>query len=94
MQGSINAYEIDRQLFYLEFPAKHLKFDTCGSGYDTWLHIYDDAENEIYTCDDCDNCVITSQTFADIYNVSIGYYLGVCGYASRPGDYVLNMSCV
>ena len=90
--GSIEANEINIYTFELTDDYSVVQFSTCGSNYDTYLYLYDSEGDEIENCDDCGSCGV--QTVLTVDGLSTGsYYIGVGGFSSESGIYVLDVTC-
>jgi hypothetical protein len=87
--NDINWYEFDAPSYLAS-----VYFNSCGSqlGFDTYLYLNDSAMNTIAECDDCGDC--GTQTQLTYNNLPSGvYYLGIGGYQSHIGQYVMNITC-
>jgi hypothetical protein len=68
---------------------------TCGSNFDTYLHLLDASGNLIAGNDDCNNAAICSSNTASYITKSLPagtYYIVAEGYSSNSGNIVLNLS--
>ena len=89
--GSIVSYEIEYLVFNLRTGYSEVEISTCGSSYDTYLYFYDENGGLVTSCDDCGSCGY--QTILTLCNVANGfYYIGVGGYSSSSGTYVLEIT--
>lgn len=70
-------------------------FDTCGSSFDTWVHVYtriaDTVGTEVSSCDDCGPC--GEFTVLDASLTAGEYWVVIDGFASSSGSYVLTVAC-
>ena len=93
--STTQAYDINYYQFTLSGANNvpfTVVFDTCGSSYDTWLHLHHLNWTTIDSCDDCGDCATrTIMTIDDLYNGT--YILGVGGYSTRYGSYRLTINC-
>ena len=67
-------------------------FDSCGSGFDTWLRVWThDLSRELFGCDDCGSCglqtILTGSLAAGCYKLVID------GYSTRSGTYTVGITC-
>jgi hypothetical protein len=66
-------------------------FDTCGSNYDSYLHIYDLDMNVVAATDDDGPCGLAAQL---ITSLSEGYYyVQVDGFQALEGQFTLRFEC-
>ena len=65
------------------------EFSTCGSGYDTYLRLYDSNMNQLAHNDDA--CRFQSN-IEEVLSEGT-YYVLVEGYGNRSGPYILSLSC-
>ena len=69
-----------------------VQFDSCGSGFDTWLRVVSPSlGEEFYSCDDCGPCGV--QTVLDLDLPPGDYVLVVEGYSASEGVYTIDMNC-
>lgn len=72
-------------------------FNSCGSAYDTWIHIYSRGANNaqggaVATCDDCGPC--GTRTVLNNLNLAAGnYWVVMDGFGNSRGSYRLSVSC-
>lgn len=64
-------------------------FSTCGSGFDTYLYLYDDEGDLVTSNDDYSDCSNNGSLIAFTTNRSGYYYLKVAAYGSDYGNYTL-----
>lgn len=80
---------------YIDFEASasgRYTFDSCGSGFDTWLRLYTrDLSTEITNCDDCGPCGTRTVLSADLGPGS--YTLMVEGYSAHEGEFTISIVC-
>ena len=83
-------------LVHRQHHIRYYTFDTCGSGYDTWLHIYgyntDGSTGAlISSCDDCGPC---GNRIVLTLGLTPGtYWLVMDGWASSQGTYRMAVRC-
>ena len=91
--ATIVAYDIDYQYFTLTQSYANITFDSCTSGFDTYLYFQTSSGSTIFSCDDCGDC--GSRTILTVYNVDPGdYRIGVGGFSTRYGSWNLTVTCV
>jgi hypothetical protein len=70
-------------------------FDTCGSNYDTWVHVYtrvgESVGPQVSSCDDCGDCDINA--VLDTTLDAGDYWVVIDGFASNSGVYSLSVTC-
>jgi len=70
-------------------------FNSCGSSYDTWVHIYNRSVNavgnRVSTCDDCGPCGV--RTVLSVGLAAGSYFVVMDGYSNSRGTYRLQISC-
>eukprot|EP01043_Picozoa_sp_COSAG02_P006470 COSAG02_NODE_184_length_30545_cov_128.634402_15_plen_909_part_00 len=70
-----------------------ITFDSCASGFDTYLRIYnEDMSEEVAGCDDCGTCGTRSILSNTVLNKG-NYHLVVEGYSMSEGSYSVFMEC-
>jgi len=86
--------------WYIFNPAASglYSFSTCGSGFDTHLHIFmryanGTQGNQVASCDDCGPCGLRSVLQNVRLLASSSYWIIVDGYASSSGAYRLQATC-
>eukprot|EP00036_Acanthoecidae_sp_10tr_P009420 CAMPEP_0182916104 /NCGR_PEP_ID=MMETSP0105_2-20130417/746_1 /TAXON_ID=81532 ORGANISM="Acanthoeca-like sp., Strain 10tr" /NCGR_SAMPLE_ID=MMETSP0105_2 /ASSEMBLY_ACC=CAM_ASM_000205 /LENGTH=412 /DNA_ID=CAMNT_0025053033 /DNA_START=120 /DNA_END=1358 /DNA_ORIENTATION=- len=85
------------EIWYLfTAPASgQYNFNTCGSAYDTWIHLYRRSGAargaQVSSCDDCGPCGV--RTVLSVRLSAGQYYLVVDGFSSRSGTYRVAISC-
>lgn len=68
-------------------------FDSCGSGFDTYLRVYSlELEHEVASGDDTGDCGL--QTVLPVILAVGRYDLVIEGYSIREGPYTLKVLCV
>ena len=73
--------------------AYSVHFDSCNSGYDTFLRVMsEDLRTEYAQCDDCGPCGI--QSVLDVGLAAGVYVLVIEGYDTEEGPYEVQMTCV
>ena len=65
----------------------------CGSGFDTVLHVYENAADTLIACND-DRCGLQSQVTGLALSAGKDYYIVVDGWAAGCGDYLLGVTPV
>jgi hypothetical protein len=68
-------------------------FNSCGSGFDTWLRVFRDSVSgqEVCGCDDCGNC--GWQTILECTLGAGNYVFVVDGWWNREGSFSVSVSC-
>ena len=85
-------YDIDHHYFTLTESYMNIVFNSCGSGYDTYLYFQTSSGSTISECDDCGDC--GTQTILTVYNTNPGdYRIGIGGYQNNYGSWTLSITC-
>eukprot|EP01043_Picozoa_sp_COSAG02_P092090 COSAG02_NODE_28735_length_583_cov_1.487603_1_plen_194_part_11 len=95
--GALNLYGNsagDSIWFFAVEAASSVRFDSCGSGFDTWLRVAStDLTVQHRSCDDCGPC--GTRTVLDVDLATAGVYaLVIDGYGSSEGAYNVDMMCL
>eukprot|EP00035_Acanthoeca_spectabilis_P018800 m.403424 g.403424 ORF g.403424 m.403424 type:complete len:6121 (+) comp16790_c1_seq2:183-18545(+) len=92
--GSFSAPD---RLHHFTAPVRGLyNFSTCGSAFDTWIHVYQAHPNgsvgtQMFSCDDCSDCGTAAA--ASLTLDAGNYYVVVDGFRDQRGTYVLSTTC-
>jgi len=71
----------------------HVSFDSCGSQYDTFIHVFHDSIDGAVACacDDCGSCGL--QTVLSCVLLPGNYVVSMDGFSSSEGEYSLTVDC-
>ena len=74
-------YDVDYHNFTLIDSYQNITFNSCGSGYDTYLYFQTSSGSTISECDDCGYCAVDdTQTILTVSNINPGdYRIGIGG---------------